>query len=272
MKVEVHQNGGKHVQEYKIGEPQAKVKKVGPSEYRGTVVTFEPDPKIFSEIKFNYQTILNHLRQQAYLVKKLRIRVIDLRDYDGKIDDAKVLYLDTLKLPAESFSFYFEGGLMSLVRHLNHGEKTMHDKVFYVEKEAEGIVVESSVQYIEEIDIREISFANNIKTPDGGMHLTGFRTTYQDYQRLRQKNNIIKENEDNFTGDDVREGMTAVISVKLREPQFEGQTKAKLGNPEARTAVESVFGEAFAFFLEENPGDARAIVSKVLLALKARKA
>ena len=273
LKVEVHQNGGKHVQEYKIGEPQAKVKKVGPSEYRGTVVTFEPDPKIFSEIKFNYQTILNHLRQQAYLVKKLRIRVIDLRDYDGKIDDAKVLYLDTLKLPAESFTFYFEGGLMSLVRHLNHGEKTMHDKVFYVEKEAEGIVVESSVQYIEEIDIREISFANNIKTPDGGMHLTGFRTaltrTINDYAR---KNNIIKENEDNFTGDDVREGMTAVISVKLREPQFEGQTKAKLGNPEARTAVESVFGEAFAFFLEENPGDARAIVSKVLLALKARKA
>ena len=267
-----HQNGGKHIQEYKIGEPQAKVKKVGPSEYRGTVVTFEPDPKIFSEIKFNYQTILNHLRQQAYLVKKLRIRVMDLRDYEGKIDDAKVLYLDTLKLPAESFTFYFEGGLMSLVRHLNQGEKPMHDKVFYAEKEAEGIVVESSVQYIEEIDIKEISFANNIKTPDGGMHLTGFRTaltrTINDYAR---KNNIIKENEDNFTGDDVREGITAVISVKLREPQFEGQTKAKLGNPEARTAVESVFGEAFAFFLEENPGDARAIVSKVLLALKARK-
>ena len=273
LKVEVHQNGGKHMQEYKIGEPQAKVKRVGPSEYRGTVVTFEPDPKIFSEIKFNYQTILNHLRQQAYLVKKLRIRVMDLRDYEGKIDDSKVLYLDSLKLPVESFSFYFEGGLMSLVRHLNYGEKPMHDKVFYVEKEAEGIVVESSVQYIEEIDIREISFANNIKTPDGGMHLTGFRTaltrTINDYAR---KNNIIKENEDNFTGDDVREGITAVISVKLREPQFEGQTKAKLGNPEARTAVESVFGEAFAFFLEENPGDARAIVSKVLLALKARKA
>ena len=273
LKVEVHQDGGKHIQEYKIGEPQAKVKKVGPSEYRGTVVTFEPDPKIFSEIKFNYQTILNHLRQQAYLVKKLRIRVMDLRNYEGKIDDAKILYLDSLKLPAESFTFYFEGGLMSLVKHLNHGEKPIHDKVFYVEKEAEGIMVESSVQYVEEIDIKEISFANNIKTPDGGMHLTGFRTaltrTINDYAR---KNNIIKESEDNFTGDDVREGMTAVISVKLREPQFEGQTKAKLGNPEARTAVESVFGEAFASYLEENPGDARTIVSKVLLALKARKA
>src|SRR3989338_343755 len=273
LKVEVHQDGGKHIQEYKIGEPQAKVKKVGPSEYCGTVVTFEPDPKIFSEIKFNYQTILNHLRQQAYLVKKLRIRVMDLRNYEGKIDDSKVLYLDSLKLPAESFTFYFEGGLMSLVRHLNHGEKPIHDKVFYVEKEAEGIMVESSVQYVEEVDIKEISFANNIKTPDGGMHLTGFRTaltrTINDYAR---KNNIIKESEDNFTGDDVREGMTAVISVKLREPQFEGQTKAKLGNPEARTAVESVFGEAFASYLEENPGDARTIVSKVLLALKARKA
>jgi len=273
LKVEVHQDGGKHIQEYKIGEPQAKVKKVGPSEYRGTVVIFEPDHKIFSETKFDYQTILNHLRQQAYLVKKLRIRVMDLRDYEGKIDDAKILYFDSLKLPAESFTFYFEGGLMSLVRHLNHGEKTIHDKVFYVEKEAEGITVESSVQYVEEIDIKEISFANNIKTPDGGMHLTGFRTaltrTINDYAR---KNNIIKENEDNFTGDDVREGMTAVISVKLREPQFEGQTKAKLGNPEARTAVESVFGEAFSAFLEENPSDARTIVSKVLLALKARKA
>ena len=273
LKVEVHQDGGKHVQEYKIGEPQAKVKKVASSDLRGTVVTFEPDPKIFSEIKFNYQTILNHLRQQAYLVKKLRIRVMDLRDYEGKIDDAKILYLDSLKLPAESFTFYFEGGLMSLVRHLNHGEKPIHDKVFYVEKEAEGIMVESSVQYVEEIDIKEISFANNIKTPDGGMHLTGFRTaltrTINDYAR---KNNIIKESEDNFTGDDVREGMTAVISVKLREPQFEGQTKAKLGNPEARTAVESVFGEAFASYLEENPGDARTIISKVLLALKARKA
>ena len=273
LKVEVHQNGGKYVQEYKIGVPQAKVKKIGPSDFRGTVVTFEPDPKIFSETKFIYQTILNHLRQQAYLVKKLRIRVMDFRNYEGKIDDTKTLYLDSLKLPAESFSFYFEGGLMSLVRYLNRGEKPMHDKVFYVEKEAEGITVESSVQYVEEIDIKEISFANNIKTPDGGMHLTGFRTaltrTINDYAR---KNNIIKENEDNFTGDDVREGMTAVVSVKLREPQFEGQTKAKLGNPEARSAVESVFGEAFAFFLEENPSDARSIVSKVLLALKARKA
>jgi len=273
LKVEVHQDGGKHIQEYKIGEPQAKVKKVGPSDLRGTVVVFEPDPKVFSEIKFNYQTILNHLRQQAYLVKKLRIRVMDLRNYEGKIDDSKILYLDSLKLTAESFTFYFEGGLMSLVRHLNHGEKPIHDKVFYVEKEAEGIMVESSVQYVEEIDIKEISFANNIKTPDGGMHLTGFRTaltrTINDYAR---KNNIIKENEDNFTGDDVREGMTAVISIKLREPQFEGQTKAKLGNPEARTAVESVFGEAFSAFLEENPSDARTIVSKVLLALKARKA
>ncbi|MEK7130845.1 MAG: DNA gyrase subunit B, partial [Patescibacteria group bacterium] len=273
LKVEVHQNGGKYVQEYKIGVPQFKVKKVGSSDFHGTVVTFEPDPKIFSETNFNYQTILNHLRQQAYLVKKLKIRVMDLRSYEGKIDDSNILYLDTLKLPVESFTFYFEGGLMSLVRYLNQREKPLHDKIFYVEKEAEGIVVESSLQYVEEIDIKEISFANNIKTPDGGMHLTGFRTaltrTINDYAR---KNNIIKENEDNFTGDDVREGMTAVVSVKLREPQFEGQTKAKLGNPEARTAVESVFGEALAFFLEENPSDARTIISKVLLALKARKA
>lgn len=273
LKAEVHQNGGKHIQEYEIGKPKAKVKKIGSSDFRGTVITFQPDTSIFSETKFNYQTILNHLRQQAYLVKKLRIRVMDFREYEGKIDDSKVLYLDALKLPAESFTFYFEGGLMSLVQYLNHGEKPIHDKIFYIEKEAEGILVESSLQYVEDTEIKEVSFANNIKTPDGGMHLTGFRTaltrTINDYAR---KNGLIKESEDNFTGDDVREGMTSVISVKLREPQFEGQTKAKLGNPEARTAVETVFGEAFASFLEENPGDARTIISKVLLALKARKA
>lgn len=273
LKAEVHQNGGKYIQEYEMGKPKAKVKKIGSSDFRGTVVTFEPDPKIFSETKFNYDTILNHLRQQAYLVKGLRIRVMDLRDYAEKIDDSKILYLDSLKLPVESYTFYFEGGLMSLVRYLNEGEKPIHDKVFYAEKEAQGIMVECALQYIEEIDTRETSFANNIKTPDGGMHLTGFRTaltrTINDYAR---KNNLIKEAEENFTGEDVREGLTIVISVKLREPQFEGQTKAKLGNPEARTAVETVFGESFAFYLEENPDDARAIVSKVVLALKARKA
>ena len=159
LKVEVHQNGGKYSQEYKIGVPQAKVKKVGSSDFHGTVVTFEPDTKIFSETNFNYQTILNHLRQQAYLVKKLRIRVMDLRSYEGKIDDSNILYLDTLKLPVESFTFYFEGGLMSLVRYLNQGEKPLHDKIFYVEKEAEGIiVVESSLQYVEEIDIKRNKF------------------------------------------------------------------------------------------------------------------
>lgn len=273
LKAEVHQDGGKYIQEYERGKPKAKVKKNGPTEFRGTVVTFEPDPQIFSETKFNYQTILNHLRQQAYLVKKLRIRVMDLRDYGSKIDDSKILYIDSLKPPVESYTFYFEGGLMSLIRYLNEGEKPIHDKIFYCEKDAQGIAVECALQYIEEIDIREVSFANNIKTPDGGMHLTGFRTaltrSINDYAR---KNGIIKESEDNFTGDDVREGITAVVSVKLKEPQFEGQTKAKLGNPEARTAVETAFGEAFAFYLEENPNDAKAIVAKVILALKARKA
>lgn len=273
LKAEVHQNGGKYVQEYERGKPKAKVKKIGPSNLRGTVVTFEPDTEIFSETKFNYQTILNHLRQQAYLVKKLRIRVMDLRNYEGKIDDSKTLYLDSLKLPVESYTFYFEGGVMSLVQYLNRGEKPIHDKIFYAEKEADNIMVECSLQYTEGIEIKEVSFANNIKTPDGGMHLTGFRTALtriiNDYAR---KNGVLKEGEDNFTGEDVREGITAVISVKLREPQFEGQTKAKLGNPEARTAVEAVFSGAFAEFLEENPEDSRAIVSKVMLALKARKA
>lgn len=273
LKAEVHIGGGKYLQEYKRGKPLAKVKKIGPTKFNGTVVTFEPDSEIFSQRKFNYQTILDHLRQQAYLVKSLRIRLMDLGDYDGKIDESKILFLDALKLPVDSFTFYFDGGLVSLIRHLNKGEKPVHDKIFYVEKETEGIIIECALQYIDGIDIKEISFANNIRTPDGGMHLTGFRTALtrviNDYGR---KNGILKEGEDNFSGDDVREGMTAVISVKLREPQFEGQTKAKLGNPEARTAVEGVFSEALAAFLEENPEDARAIISKVILALKARKA
>jgi DNA gyrase subunit B len=276
LKAEVYRDGGKFEQEYKRGKPVSKVKKVSASKLNGTVVTFEADEEIFKEIRFDWNKILSHLRQQAYLVKGLKIRVIDARDYKEKIHDEKVLYLNDLHLPISSHTFYFEGGLLSLIKFLNKSEKPIHDKVFYVEKENidSGIVkIEISLQYVEDIVIKEVSFANNIHTPEGGMHLTGFRTaltrTLNDYAR---KNNLIKEGEDNFTGDDVREGLTAVVSVSLREPQFEGQTKAKLGNPEARGAVEAVFGEAFSAYLEENPNDARAVIGKVVLALKARKA
>ncbi len=273
MRAEVHRDGGKYLQEYKRGKVAAKVKKIAPSKFQGTVVTFEPDSEIFKEIGYDWQKIVNHLRRQAYLVKKLKINIIDAREFAGKIDDSKVLFLSDLKLETLSHTFYFEGGILSLIKFLNKDEKIVQDKVFYVEKESGEINVEIALQYIEDIMAKEISFANNIHTPEGGMHLTGFRTALtrvlNDYAR---KNNLVKQGEDNFTGEDAREGLAVVISVKLREPQFEGQTKAKLGNPEARGAVEAIFGEAFSEFLEENPNDARSVISKVVLSLKARKA
>lgn len=271
LRAEVHRDGGKFVQEYKRGKPLSKVKRIGSSKMHGTIVSFEPDPEIFKEIKFSWNKILNHLRQQAYLVKGLKIRIIDAREYKGKIDDSKVMFLRELGLPVKSYTFYFEGGVKSFIGFLNQAEKPIHSKIFYLDKKAGDISVEIALQYIEDIATREMSFANNIHTPEGGMHLTGFRTaltrTLNDYAK---RNNLIKD--ESFSGEDVREGLTAVISVKLPEPQFEGQTKAKLGNPEARTAVESVFSEAFSEFLEENPNEARMIISKVSLALKARKA
>ena len=272
-KAEVHRDGGKHMQEYKRGKPVQKVKKISPSEQTGTIITFEPDSEIFSEINFDWQKIITRLRQQAYLVKNFKIRVINASEYEGKIDDSRVLFLHELKLPIESQTFYFEGGLKSLVASINKNEKLVQEKIFYAEKEKDEVGVEVALQYVQDITVREISFANNTRTPEGGMHLTGFRTaltrSLNDYAR---KNNLIKSAEENFTGDDVREGLTVVISVKLREPQFEGQTKAKLGNPEARGIVETVFGETFSAFLEENPSEAKSIINKVVLALKARKA
>ncbi len=273
MKAEVHRDGGKFMQEYKRGKPYSKVKKNAPSKFHGTVVSFEPDSEIFKEIKFDWKRILDHLRQQAYLVKGLKVRIIDARDYKEKIDDSKVLFFNELRLPIESQTYYFEGGIVSLVKHLNKDEEVIHDKIFYCEKEQEGVNVKIALQYISDIIIKEMSFANNIYTPEGGMHLTGFRSaltrSLNDYSK---KNGFIKSEEDKFTGDDVREGLTAMVAVELRDPQFEGQTKAKLGSPEARTITESVFGETFSNFLEENPNDAKAIIGKVTLALKARKA
>jgi DNA gyrase subunit B len=279
-RAEIHREGGKHEQEYKKGQAVSKVKKIANSKLKGTIISFEPDTEIFGDkIEFDIRKIINQLRQQAYLVKKLKVRIIDARDYEGKIEDptkSKIesLFLHSLKLPVPSQTFYFEGGLLSLVKHLNKDETPVGNKIFYTEKaSSDGETVEVALQYIDEITTKEISFANNIITPEGGMHLTGFRTaltrTINDYAR---KNNLIKDGEDNFTGEDVREGMVAVISIALKEPQFEGQTKAKLGSPEARGVVETVFGEAFSVFLEESPNEGRAIVNKVLLALKARKA
>lgn len=273
-RAEVHRDGGRYVQEYERGKKKAAVKRLGPSENQGTIITFRPDQEIFPEIAFDASRVVNHLRQQAYLVKGLRITVIDARAYEGKIADDKAFYLRELGLDVPSTSFYFEGGLLSLVKFYNKIQKPIHRNVFYVEKKTnEYESVELALQYVDDISSRIVPFANNIYNPEGGTHVTGFKTALtRTLNAYARKNNLVKESEDNFTGDDVLEGLTAVVSVKIQEIQFEGQTKAKLGTVEARSMVESVFGEAFAEFLEENPDDARAIVNKVVLALKARKA
>ncbi len=273
-KVTVHKDGGVYVQEYSQGKRKAAVKKIGNTKLSGTIVIFEPDPAIFSEIKFDFEKIVSHMRQQAYLVKSLRISLLNFTEVKEKIETDKVFYLRELDLEGPSQTFYFEGGLLSLVKFYNQLQKPIHKNIFYVEKKVEGVEsVEVALQYVDDIASRVVTFANNINTPEGGTHLTGFKTaltrTLNSYGR---KTNIIKESEDNFTGDDVLEGLTAIVSVKLREIQFEGQTKAKLGSMEAQSAVNTVFGEAFSAYLEENPDDARSIINKSILALKSRKA
>lgn len=272
-KAQVYRDGGMYMQEYKQGKRKAVVKKVKSSTKTGTIIEFEPDTEIFKIIEFDWNKIISHLRQQAYLVKGMKITIIDARGYQKPIDATEVFYIRELELDVPSMSFYFEGGLFSLVKFYNRHQKTVHKNIFYIEKEADNVAVEVSLQYVDDISDRILAFANNTYNSEGGMHITGFKTaltrTLNTYAR---KNNLLKESEDNFTGDDVLEGLTAVISVKLIEIQFEGQTKSKLGSVEARGAVETVFGEAFVAFLEEHPDDARAIIGKVILALKARKA
>ncbi len=260
LKAEVCRDGERWQQEYERGKPTGKVKKIGAGKGTGTAITFEPDPEIFSNISFNWDTVLEHLRQQAYLTAGVKIQI---RDERSKEDHQH-----------QSYSFCFESGIRSYVKFLNHSQKIKHESIFYVAKEVNDIAVEVALQYIDDLSARELAFANNIYNPDGGSHLTGFRTALtrvlNDYAREKS---YLKD-KDSLTGEDVREGLTGVISVKIKNSvlQFEGQTKAKLGNPEARGAVESVFGEAFSAFLEENPGEARSILEKVILALEARKA
>ena len=274
-KAEVHRDGGIYVQEYSRGVRKSAVKKVGSSQLHGTIITFQPDPSIFPDTNFDFERIVNHLRQQAYLVKGLRISVIDARG-EAKVNDEDVFYMRELGLDAPSMSFYFEGGLMSLVRFENEHNKPIHRNIFYVEKKVNGNdyeIVEVALQYVDDISCRLLPFANNIYTAEGGTHVTGFKTALtRSLNSYARKNNLVNEKEDNFTGDDVLEGLTAVISIKLREIQFEGQTKAKLGSVEAQSMVTTVFGDAFSTYLEENPDDAKSMIQKVVLALKARKA
>jgi len=262
LRVEVCREGELWMQEYVRGAPKAKVKKIGKCGQTGTKVIFSPDPQIFSEIIFSDKRILDHIRQQSYLTKGIRINFFDKR-----------------KSPFAFHGFCFEGGVLSFVKYLAANEKLIQDEIFYVHKEndsqadKEKMEVEVAFAYMDDFSTKELSFANNIYTPDGGMHLTGFRSaltrTLNNYAR---NEGYLKEKEENLTADDVREGLVTVISVRLREPQFEGQTKARLGNPEARTVVEAVVNEALKEFLEKRPGEARKMIEKVLLAAKARLA
>lgn len=272
MKAEVCRGGMLYVQEYERGKPKHAVKKIGTCRGTGTAVTFEPDAEIFKDMNLSWERILEHLRQQAYLTRGVKITVRDNREAIQPKDKTAG------EAPHNAHTFYFEGGIISYVKYLNRNETPKHENTFSAHREVDSgegrkILVEVAFQYTEDIQAKEVSFANNIHTPEGGMHLTGFRTaltrTLNDYAK---KNEYLKKEEDNLTGEDVREGLTAVVSIKLREPQFEGQTKAKLGNPEARTAVETVVGETVQEFLEKHPQDAELIIGKAMLAQKARLA
>jgi DNA gyrase subunit B len=257
MRVEVHKDGDMYMQEYDRGKPRKAVSKVGKTKQTGTTVMFHADPEIFSATDYNFKRILQHLRQQAYLTRGVRITVIDERD----------------EVP-QFYSYRFDGGIKAFINYLNEdGDKVVHPNIYYVDKEYQDMQVEVALAYNDGMEMRELSFANNIHTIDGGMHLTGFRSALtRAINEYARANGIIKDKKDHLTGDDVREGMVAVISVKIPEPQFEGQTKARLGNTEARTAVESVVGETLREFFEKNPNDARPIIEKSLLAAKARRA
>ena len=242
--------------EFSRGKTVAPLKKIGKTDRPdGTCITFYPDAEIFKEtIKFDYKWVVNYLRHQAYLTKGVYTSVYDERTHERQ-------------------AFYFEGGIKSYVKNLNKGKDVLGDEIFYVDKQVGDSVVEIAVQYNDSYIETVKPFANNVLTPDGGTHLVGFRSALtrviNDYAR---KNSLLKEKEDNLTGDDIREGLTAVILVKLPDPQFEGQTKNKLGNPEVRRYVEQVMNEYFAYYLEENPAIAKKIINKALLAARARKA
>ncbi|MEK7164619.1 MAG: ATP-binding protein, partial [Patescibacteria group bacterium] len=230
LKAEVRRDGKLWVQEYKRGQPQKNVKAVGNAKGTGTTITYKADSSIFTTLEYDLQYILDHIRQQAYLTKGIRITIKDERTDEHT-----------------SYTFYFEGGIASYVKHLNRMHTTKHENVFYVEKAAEGITVEVAMQYIEDYKETVFSFANNIFTTEGGSHLVGFRTALTRTLNAYARNKgFLKEKDDNLQGEDSREGLTAIVSVKVPEPQFEGQTKAKLGNDEVRPIVDTVFSETLA--------------------------
>jgi DNA gyrase subunit B len=256
MRIEVRKGGKLWRQEYRAGKPVAPVKAVGAAEGRGTSISFLPDVTIFKDgIDYNFKALAQRFREMAYLTKGLRFHFVDERD-------------------ESEVNFYFEGGIISYVRHLNKDKNVLHKQPFYAERTVDGVAVEVALQYTEAYDTDSIyPFANNINNVDGGAHMTGFRTALtrvlNSYARGK---NLLKENEANLTGDDVREGLTAVVSVKLQDPQFSSQTKEKLVSPEASSAVSSVFADGFAAWLDENPGEGKRIVEKCVQAARTRLA
>ncbi|MBI5729199.1 MAG: DNA topoisomerase (ATP-hydrolyzing) subunit B [Candidatus Magasanikbacteria bacterium] len=267
-KAEVHRDGAAWMQEYKIGVPLKKVREIGRAKDTGTIITFRPDESIFETINFEWKTIIDHLRQHTYLTKGVHMIIRDQRSAEEKAADPTAL-----KFPNPTYQFYFEGGVASYVRFLNHNKEAKNETIFYVEKEHEKVSVEIAIQYSNEYSELLFAFTNNIYNADGGTHVAGFRTALtRSINTYARNKTYLKEKDPNLTGEDVREGLTTVISIKLREPQFEGQTKGKLGNTEAKTAVETVLGDAFLIFLEEHPKDAEGIIGKCVLAAKARAA
>jgi DNA gyrase subunit B len=252
--VTVYRDGKIWQQEYAIGVPESDLKVIGKTDRTGTEITFYPDDTIFESTTFNYETILDRLRHAAYLTKGIHT----------SLEDEKT---------GKRYGFYFEGGIQSYVKHLNIGKEVIDDDIFYVDKTVHDSQVEIALQYTDAYSETIKSFANNVLNPDGGTHLTGFRAALtrvvNDYAR---KQGLLKDKEENLTGEDTREGLTAIILVKLPDPQFEGQTKNKLGNPEVRGYVEQVMGEYLNYYLEEHPAVGRKIVNKALLAARARKA
>lgn len=260
-RVEVHREGKVWLQEYKRGKPLQDVRPIGKTERTGTTISFRADPEIFPEIRYSWSKILDYLRYQSYLTKGIRISIRDEREASGRGEEHKVT----------RHSFLFDSGIIAFVKFLNRGKEIKNATPVFVEKTVGDMYLEVAVQYVDTFKEHLFAFANNIVNPEGGTHVTGFKAALtrilNDYAK---KKNILKEKDGTLSSEDVLEGLTAVVSVKLPNPQFEGQTKAKLGNAEVRGAVSSAFAEGFAEFLETHPDDAKAILEKCLLTARAR--
>lgn len=254
LEVEISRDGKVYKQRYERGKVVYKLKEVGTSKHTGTKVTFKPDAEIFDTTVYNFDTLKVRLRETAFLTKALKINLNDAREE-----------------PVKERTFHYEGGIKEFVEYINRHKDPLYNKVIYCEGSKDNILVEVALQHNDSFNESTYSFVNNINTPEGGMHLTGFRSAitkvFNDYAR---NNKMLKEKEDNLSGDDLREGLTAIISIKIEDPQFEGQTKQKLGNSEARSAVEAIVTEQLTYFLEQNPAVAKIIINKAVLAQRAR--